>query len=197
MRPFRIGCRHHFAQVPFGGTGEPGTGSWEWRNWLCAQARGVRREPPHHSHDAPYDNNRCAISLPCAVPPSNHEPSPIHPSGSRLCAHPFSAPFILPGSRFPAHQLTSDTHHNGLLKMGSAPFRIDGSRSPAHPVGRWRSVNEILFLATGLSPCGPARFQQPAPEQPPRKRGLSRPGHVNVRRRRPCTDNLRPTPTLA
>jgi hypothetical protein len=36
-----------------------------------------------------------------AVPPSSHEPSPIHPSGSRLSAHPFSAPFILPGSSSP------------------------------------------------------------------------------------------------
>jgi N-acetylmuramoyl-L-alanine amidase len=87
-------------------TGEPGTGSREWKNWLATQAPGVLRELPISPiTPRPYDNNRCAMSSPFVVPPSTHEPSPIQPPRFPvvhvpvLCTlHP--SRFPVPGSRF-------------------------------------------------------------------------------------------------
>ncbi len=97
---------------------EPGAGNGEVGLVRRSQ---VLRELPHPSHHrrsmtttvVPY---RCPSSF--LLPARNQAPF-IVPVPA--CPRTRSAPFVLPGSRFPAHQFSSATHHNGYLRSQEFP----------------------------------------------------------------------------
>jgi hypothetical protein len=90
---------------------------------------------PIHIHSSRFPVPGSPVFCPIhihSIPPSRltsflpHSSFPV--PGSRFTSFlPHS--FILPGSRFPAHQFSSATHHNWLRKMGPAPKKACDERS--------------------------------------------------------------------